>query len=113
MPGLTRALGRRAVLLGLAAGVAWYDSVGADSLGPANRGANELPSTPATDGNPAGANGAARWLEQSEFVVSSLETGRVGYVEAWGGDEFGYSYTYSLAGQPRGVSIDAETGILS
>lgn len=31
----------------------------------------------------------------------SLEIGRVGYVEAWGGDEFGYSYTYTLAGQPR------------
>ena len=34
-------------------------------------------------------------------------------MEAWGGDEFGYSYTYALAGQPNGVSIDAETGILT
>jgi hypothetical protein len=51
-----------------------------------------------TDGKPADASGATRWLEQSEFVVSSLETGRAGYVEAWGGDGFGYSYTYSLAG---------------
>jgi len=56
---------------------------------------------------------AAKWLLQSTFVASSIETGRVGYVEAWGGDEFGYAYTYSLAGEPTGVSIDSETGILS
>jgi hypothetical protein len=66
-----------------------------------------------TDGTSVSVNGAARWLEQSQFVVSSLDIGRVGYVEAWGGDEFGYSYTYTLAGQPNGVSIDTETGILS
>jgi hypothetical protein len=36
--------------------------------------------------------GAAQWLVQTIFVASSLETGRVGYVEAWGGDEFGRAY---------------------
>jgi hypothetical protein len=58
-------------------------------------------------------SGAARWLEQSTFVASSLETGRVGYLEAWGGDEFGYAYSYAFVGQPGGVSVDADTGILS
>jgi hypothetical protein len=64
--------------------------------------------------NPQGSlSGAARWLEQSTFVASSLETGRVGYLEAWGGDEFGYAYSYALLDQPHGVSIDADTGMLS
>jgi hypothetical protein len=62
---------------------------------------------------PDAGSGAARWLAQSAFVVSSLETGRIGYLEAWGGDEFGYSYTYALSQQPNGVSVDPETGILT
>jgi hypothetical protein len=58
--------------------------------------------------------GAARWLSQSTFVVSSLETGRIGYVVAWGGDEFGYAYTYALDGsQPGGVTVDVDTGVIS
>jgi hypothetical protein len=57
--------------------------------------------------------GQAQWLEQSTFIASSLETGRVGYVEAWGGSDFGYAYSYALDGQPAGVSIDRDTGMLS
>jgi hypothetical protein len=56
---------------------------------------------------------AAKWLVQTSFIASSLETGRVGYVEAWGGDEYGRAYTYALSGQPGGVTIDGETGMLS
>ena len=57
--------------------------------------------------------GAAKWISPSAFVASSLETGRIGYVVAWGGNEFGYAYTYALSGAPAGVTIDADTGILS
>src|SRR5215475_12680515 len=57
--------------------------------------------------------GAAKWISPSAFVASSLETGRVGYIVAWGGNEFGYAYTYALSGAPAGVTIDADTGILS
>src|SRR5215813_5994250 len=58
--------------------------------------------------------GAAQWLSQSSFVVSSLETGRIGYLVAWGGDEFGYAYTYALDGtQPSAVTVDTDTGLLS
>jgi hypothetical protein len=42
-----------------------------------------------------------------------LETGRIGYLEAFGGDEFGYSYRYSLSGQPSGLSVDVESGMLT
>jgi Alpha-L-arabinofuranosidase B, catalytic/Putative Ig domain len=45
--------------------------------------------------------------------ISSLDTGRVGYVTAWGGSEYGYAYTYTLSGAPAGVSIDSDTGIIS
>ncbi len=95
-----RHLNRRTFLAALASAPAWIDSSRAGSAGPAN-------------GEGASVKGAARWLEQSEFIASSLETGRIGYLEAWGGDEFGYSYTYSLADQPRGVSVDTATGMLS
>jgi hypothetical protein len=57
--------------------------------------------------------GAARWLAQSSFTMSSLETGRIGYLDPWGGDEYGYAYTYALSGQPTGVVVDADTGILT
>src|SRR6516165_6340062 len=57
--------------------------------------------------------GAAKWISPSTFVASSLETGRIGYIVAWGGNEFGYAYTYALSGAPAGVTIDADTGILS
>jgi hypothetical protein len=55
----------------------------------------------------------ARWLSESRFVVSSMEAGPVGYLEAWGGSEFGYGYFYSLSGAPAGVTVDADTGMLS
>jgi hypothetical protein len=56
---------------------------------------------------------AAHWVSPSAFVASSLETGRIGYIVAWGGNEFGYAYTYALSGAPAGVTIDVDTGILS
>ena len=56
---------------------------------------------------------AAHWVSPSAFVASSLETGRIGYIVAWGGNEFGYAYTYALSGVPAGVTIDRDTGILS
>lgn len=59
------------------------------------------------------ASEAARWLTQSTFVASSLETGRVGYLEAGNEDEFAGAYSYALAGQPDGVSVDSDTGILT
>ena len=57
--------------------------------------------------------GAAKWISPSAFVASSLETGRIGYIVAWGGNEYGYAYTYAVSGAPAGVTIDADTGILS
>src|SRR6516225_115725 len=57
--------------------------------------------------------GAAKWISPSAFVVSSLETGRIGYIVAWGGNEYGYAYHYSLSGAPANVTIDADTGMLS
>src|SRR5215475_15083173 len=56
---------------------------------------------------------AAHWVSPSAFVASSLETGRIGYIVAWGGNEFGYAYTYALSGAPAGVTIDRDAGILS
>ncbi|MGK9168525.1 hypothetical protein KXR53_19585 [Inquilinus limosus] len=55
----------------------------------------------------------ARWLSESRFVISSMETGPVGYLEAWGGSEFGYAYSYSISGAPAGMTVDADTGMLS
>src|SRR5215469_14656870 len=57
--------------------------------------------------------GAARWISPSAFVVSSLETGRIGYIVAWGGSEYGYAYHYTLSGAPANVTIDADTGMLA
>jgi hypothetical protein len=65
--------------------------------------------TVSTSTNPA----AAQWVSPSAFVASSLETGRIGYIVAWGGNEYGYAYTYALSGAPAGVTIDVDTGILS
>ena len=65
--------------------------------------------TVSTGTNPA----AAQWVSPSAFVASSLETGRIGYIVAWGGNEYGYAYTYALSGAPAGVTIDVDTGILS
>jgi hypothetical protein len=65
--------------------------------------------TVSTSANPA----AAKWVSPSAFVASSLETGRIGYIVAWGGNEYGYAYTYALSDAPAGVTIDVDTGILS
>jgi hypothetical protein len=55
----------------------------------------------------------AQWLTQSTFVASSLETGRIGYLEAGHDDEFAGAYSYELQGQPSGVNVDADTGMLT
>jgi hypothetical protein len=55
----------------------------------------------------------APWLTQSTFVASSLETGRIGYLDAWGPDQLSGSYVYGLIDQPNGVTVDRETGVLS
>ena len=57
------------------------------------------------------ATGAATWISDSlsPGAVSSLDTGRIGYITAWGGNEYGYAYTYALRGQPTGLSIDADS----
>jgi hypothetical protein len=57
--------------------------------------------------------GAAKWISPSACVVSSLETGNIVTLTAWGGDEYGYAYTYTLSGAPKGVTIDADTGRLN
>lgn len=57
--------------------------------------------------------GAAKWVSPTSFTASSLETGRIGYITAWGGSEYGYAYTYGLQGAPSGTSVDADAGILS
>src|SRR5262245_61045718 len=56
---------------------------------------------------------AAKWISPSTLRASSLETGRIGYVVAWGGDEYGHAYTYALQGAPDRTTIDTDTGILS
>src|SRR5690242_17346137 len=56
---------------------------------------------------------AAQWVAPSAFVASSLETGGISYIVAWGGNEYGYAYTYALSGAPAGVTIDVDTGMLS
>ena len=63
----------------------------------------------------ATATGAATWISDSlsPGAVSSLDVGRIGYIAAWGGNEYGYAYTYALRGQPAGLSIDADTGVMS
>ncbi|MDD5674307.1 MAG: hypothetical protein PHC61_09095 [Chitinivibrionales bacterium] len=57
--------------------------------------------------------GSAQWLSESAFVAAPSETGRIGYLEAFGGDEYGYAYTYSLTGQPTALSVDADDGMLT
>jgi hypothetical protein len=58
-------------------------------------------------------SGAAKWISPSAFVASSLETGPIGQIVAWGGNEYGYAYHYSLSGAPANVTIDADTGMLA
>ena len=54
---------------------------------------------------------AAKWISPSTLTCSSLETGRIGYLCAWGGSPFGYGYSYSVSSGP--ANIDADTGALS
>jgi hypothetical protein len=63
----------------------------------------------------ASATGAAKWISDSlsPGAVSSLDTGHIGYITAWGGSEYGYAYTFALSGQPAGLSIDVDMGRLS
>lgn len=72
--------------------------------------------TAVTNVNAASGN-AAQFITNSltsGSSVSSLDSGRICYFVAWGGNEFGYAYTYSLSGSPpAGVTIDADMGILS
>ena len=70
-------------------------------------------SAAAADQAPSAAARPAEWLSESRFVISSTETGPIGYLEAWGGSEFGYAYRYSLLDPPPGVAVDADTGMLS
>jgi hypothetical protein len=55
---------------------------------------------------------AGPWLVQSTFIASSLEDGSIGYVDVSDGNELSSRYTYALIGQPRGMSIDSESGAL-
>lgn len=55
----------------------------------------------------------AQWLTQSTFVASSLEAGRIGYLEAGHDDEFAGAYSYELQGQPGEISVDPDTGMLT
>lgn len=55
----------------------------------------------------------AQWLTQSTFVTSSLEAGRIGYLEAGNGEEFAGAFSYALGGQPGEVSVDPDTGMLT
>ena len=55
----------------------------------------------------------AAWLVVSSFAASSLETGGIGYLEAWSTTGGAYTYRYALSGQPAGVTVDSETGLLS
>lgn len=57
--------------------------------------------------------GAATFIAPKSCVASSLETGDVIYVTAWGGHEYGYAYHYALSRQPAGVTIDIDTGIIT
>jgi hypothetical protein len=101
-------LSRRAVLAGLASVAAGLEFAGIGYSGPQNGH-----SDPQLDKATGSDNGAAQWLVESKFVASSLETGRIGYIVAWGGSEYGFAYTYALSGQPSGVTVDSDYGMLS
>jgi hypothetical protein len=57
--------------------------------------------------------GAATFIASTSYVASSLETGNMVYVTAWGGSEYGYAYHYALSGAPTGVTIDSDMGIIA
>lgn len=59
-------------------------------------------------------SGAAQFLSEKTFEISSLDSGPISFLEPWGGSEFGHSYTFALgSGAPSGVSIDSDTGLLA
>jgi hypothetical protein len=58
--------------------------------------------------------GAAQWLSERTFEISSLDIGPINFVEPWGSSEFGHSYTFALgSGAPASVSLDPDTGLLA
>lgn len=71
------------------------------------------PIPPNPEPEPPSAEGAAKWLAPLEATASSLETGHIVQLTAWGGDEYGYAYTYALVAAPPGIVIDADTGRLA
>jgi hypothetical protein len=52
----------------------------------------------------------AQWISPSTATISTLEAGQLFNINAWGGTEYGYSYTFTLSGAPAGVTIDSDTG---
>lgn len=58
--------------------------------------------------------GAAQWLSEKVFSMSSLDIGLIGVVEPWGSVEFGHSYTFALgSGAPSGVTIEEDAGSIT
>lgn len=56
----------------------------------------------------------AQWIAPTSVIASSLETGDIVQITAWGGNEYGYAYTFSLdSTAPANVAIDSDTGRLS
>src|SRR5215469_2426589 len=55
----------------------------------------------------------ATWISPTSYTMSSLETGNMVYVLAWGGSDYGYAYTFTLNGAPSGVTIDTDTGCIN
>ena len=52
----------------------------------------------------SGTTGAATWMAPKNFVVGPSETGRICWVEAWGGEVFAYNYTYDPHSRLRGTT---------
>jgi hypothetical protein len=111
LPDAEHGMGRRAFLGGFATGAAWL-ATGPGTVS-SRAGDTEGDSGVFPIQDVAGAVGAAGWLAQAQFTVSSLETGPIGYLLAWGGDEIGHSYRYDLSGQPVGLAVDRQTGLLN
>jgi hypothetical protein len=56
--------------------------------------------------------GEATFLLQTAYAAGRLDQGMIGVLEAGGGSEFGYSYTYALSGAPAGITVDGQSGVL-
>jgi hypothetical protein len=107
---ITSELSRRVMLAGAAsvvAGLGFAPRANAQAARAAPPGPDPEPEPPPAD------EGAARWLAPLEATISSADTGPIVALTAWGGEEFGYSYRYSLEEAPAGVAIDEDTGVLS